>query len=348
MDNNRKILIGAYCLSGPATVHKLWERTKGDMAMLSLVDLSGLSLSNKFKDALNNNSFKAVGEEELKTALNYGVQILTICEKDHPANIMGDKNIPPVLYIRGNLKQVDLNGIAVVGTRNLDDYGARVTAMVSRKYSLIGKTIISGLAVGADTVAHKTALENGGRTIAVMGTGIDIIFPAENRKLADDIVSNGAVITQFPMGTEGVRKNFPIRNKTVVSLSERVVITRAPIKSGAMITAELALKAGKILEAVPGDITNSLSAGPNSMIAIGAKVFSESPQISVVSIPDPDTVLSNDLERELYRHLRGNSLHPDSLVAKTNKGINVILASLLNMELKGIIVKEPGNIYKLR
>lgn len=200
---------------------------------------------------------------------------LTLKDKNYPKLLREIANPPAVLYIK-TLKSLEeiftRPAVAVVGTRNISSYGRIVTQKITKDLVKHGITIVSGLAKGVDVCAHITALENNGLTIAVLGSGIDSIYPAEHLRIANQIVENGALISEFPLGTRASPGNFPIRNRIISGLSLGVVITEAAEKSGTMITASFAADQGREVFAVPGPITSPYSAGTSALIRKGAKI----------------------------------------------------------------------------
>ncbi len=197
---------------------------------------------------------------------------ITIKDNNYPRLLKEIYDPPEQLYITGELKAKEKYPLAVVGTRKMSDYGKRVTVFLVKGLVKAGFTIISGLALGIDGLAHQTALDAGGRTIAVLGSGLDIIYPPEHKKLAADIIkSGGAVISEYPPGARPSRRTFPARNRIVAGLSLAVLVIEAPEKSGALITAKVALDQGREVLAVPGNIYNPNSIGCHKLIKMGAK-----------------------------------------------------------------------------
>jgi DNA processing protein len=214
----------------------------------------------------------AAVSEALRTTEQQAI-FLTPEDDAYPERLVNIYDPPPVLWVRGNVNQLARPGIAVVGTRQPSTYGAGMAEMLSRELSQRGMVIMSGMARGVDTCAHKGALDAGGGTVAVWGTGIDVIYPKENKKLAERIVAEGgAVVSEFPLGTFPAPQNFPIRNRTLSGMSVGVLVVEAAEYSGTRITARCALEQGRDVYAVPGNATNKNSWGPNTLIKQGAKL----------------------------------------------------------------------------
>jgi len=228
--------------------------------------------------------FKALSEifvakEKIDVEANFtklqklGVKVLPISSEEYPKLLREIYDAPPVLLIRGEFPQpVDEFAIAVVGSRILSTYGRQATIEITRGLSQAGACIVSGLALGADAVAHQTALDCGGRTVAILGNGIDTIYPPRNQKLGEDILKKGgSIISEFPIGTAPNAYNFPLRNRIIAGLSRGVVVSEGKEKSGSLITASLANEFGREVFAVPGSIFSENSIGPNRLIQQGAK-----------------------------------------------------------------------------
>jgi len=216
---------------------------------------------------------------ELELAAKEHIRIVSIFDESYPTNLKNIFSPPILLYVKGKLLTRDVAGVAMVGSRRPTPYGRLTAERLSAELAGRGITVVSGMARGIDTATHKSALKAGGRTIAVLGSGLDIIYPAENRALAEQIASSGAVISEFPMGTRPLRKNFPRRNRVISGLSLGVVVVEAAQKSGSLITAGFALDQGREVFAVPGKIDSYASKGTHSLIKQGAKLVEDSEDI---------------------------------------------------------------------
>ncbi len=211
-------------------------------------------------------------DEELKKISELGIDLITIWDDDYPYNLKNIYDPPVVLYVKGSLLPADNNSISIVGSRRASSYGRRVAKRLSFDIAKYGITVVSGLARGIDTEAHRGALESGGRTIAVVGSGLDVIYPPENHGLFEKISRSGAVISEFALGTPPEARNFPARNRIVSGFSKGTVVVEASEKSGSLITANFALEQGREVFAVPGDIYRWGSKGSNRLIKEGAKL----------------------------------------------------------------------------
>jgi DNA processing protein len=211
-------------------------------------------------------------DRELAQVAALGIDLLTLDDPSYPVALRNIENPPPLLYVKGALTAADNIALGVVGTRMPSVYGQNVTERMVTELVAVGFTVVSGLARGIDTVVHKAALAGGGRTVAVQGCGLDTVYPAENRRLAREIVEKGqgALISEYPLGTGPEPGNFPPRNRIISGLSQGVLVTEAGHKSGALITANYALNQGRPVFSVPGNITNPTSAGTNGLIRKGA------------------------------------------------------------------------------
>ncbi len=211
-------------------------------------------------------------ERELELIEKYGCQVLTLYDAEYPSRLKEIDTPPIVLYIRGELTSGDSLSLALVGSRDAKDYGRKASYRLSYQLAQRGLTVVSGLARGIDTAAHRGALESGGRTIAVMGSGLSFIYPATNTDLAEKITASGALISEFPMETTPKPNNFPRRNRIISGLTLGTVVVEASNRSGALITARLAGEQGREVFAVPGEIFSELSTGTHKLINNGAKL----------------------------------------------------------------------------
>jgi DNA processing protein len=212
-------------------------------------------------------------ERELELIHKYGCQIVTLYDAAYPPHLKEIDTPPFVLYVKGELTPEDALSISLVGSRNAKDYGRKVSYRLSYQLAQRGVTVISGLAKGIDTLAHRGALEAGGRTIAVMGNGLSIVYPATNSNLAEKIEASGALVSEFPMAARPKSRNFPRRNRIISGLTLGTVVVEASNRSGALITARLAAEQNREVFAVPGEIFSELSAGTHKLINDGAKLI---------------------------------------------------------------------------
>lgn len=283
-----------------------------------------------------------------------GVSLLTWNSESYPSYLREIDGAPPLIYVHGSLEEIDRWAVAVVGTRRLTSYGRQVTQELVTGLVLNGVTIVSGLARGIDAIAHKTALDHGGRTIAVLGSGPDCIYPPENRSLARQIVNGrGAVISEYGMGVQPEAKNFPPRNRLISGLSLGVIVVEAGDRSGAGITARFALEQGRDVFAVPGNINSPASMGTNRLIQQGAKLVAGVDDVleelnlamvlehSAVQLALPET----EDESAIFAYLSGQPVHVDDLSRSTGLSSSVVSSTLTLMELKGMVRQAGGMNY---
>jgi DNA processing protein len=295
---------------------------------------------------------EAAAIEELKKTEDVGVSILTFRDQGYPKNLLQIYDPPPLLYVRGRLDGGDSPMVAMVGSRKGSPYGRAVTKKISKELAAGGVTVVSGMARGIDTCAHLGALESGGKTIAVSGCGIDIIYPPENEKLFFDIIEHGAVISEFPLSTPPEGKNFPKRNRIISGLALGVVIVEATADSGSLITASYALEQGREVFAVPGNIGMATSQGTNALIKQGAKLVESAQDILVEIIPQyegktshEETPVLNDEEDGILQLLSHDPLHIDEISRLSQMEIRRVSTILLELELKGVISQLGGKMF---
>jgi DNA processing protein len=290
-------------------------------------------------------------DAEMEKLERYHVKALTWNDHQFPPRLKQIYDAPPVLYIRGNLVPEDEWSIAVVGTRHATMYGREVTEHIANELARSGITIISGLARGVDTIAHRSALEAGGRTIAVFGCGLDIVYPAENLKLAQAIMEHGALVSDYPLGTKPKAENFPRRNRIMSGLSLGVLVTEAGKSSGALLTANLALEQNREVFAIPGSILSPTCRGTNHLIQNGAKLVLDAndilEELNLTMVPQQlemkELIPSDEIEAQLLRQLSPEPAHIDELCHSSGLPISVISSTLALMELKGM-VRHLGNM----
>ena len=286
-----------------------------------------------------------------------GAVALTLDDPDYPTLLRELPDSPPVLYVKGSLIDADQWAVAFVGTRRASVYGKDVTFQLVTPLVNAGITIISGLALGIDAAAHKAALDAGGRTIGVLGCGIDIIYPPEHRQLAANIMKSGALVTEFPPKTPPERTNFPVRNRVISGLSLGVVVVEAPQSSGALLTADMAIDQGRDVFAVPGNINVKNCVGTNRLIQNGAKLVMSADDImdelnltrSAVETRTQirEVAPANPTEEALLRCLAEDALHIDDLCQLSGLPIVQVSSALALMELKGQVRRLEGMRYSL-
>lgn len=297
--------------------------------------------------------------EEMELADRTGIRIITIFDGAYPPILRELYDPPLCLYVRGHLPDFPEMAAAIVGTRRMSAYGARMSDRIAFDAAASGFTVVSGLAMGVDTVAHKAALNAGGVTVAVLGAGLAHIHPKENIPLARDIVNNGgAVISEFPISMPPSRQNFPRRNRIVAGLCKAVIVTEAGMDSGAMITAKLALELNREVFALPGNVDNPAARGCNSLIRDGAGLIECFNDVSLAlgmgySVPvdqrTPDLPSDSDLDelsKKICRLLENGEIGFDEMQSVLNADTGVLLSSLMKLELKMIIELTPEQRYR--
>jgi DNA processing protein len=284
-----------------------------------------------------------------------GARLLTYRDPAYPQRLLTTYDFPPLLYVRGQLTEPDDLAVAVVGSRRASPYGQRVAESVSAGLVRRGITVVSGLARGIDSIAHKAALDNGGRTIAVLGSGIDIVYPGENQALAERIVEGGAIVSEFPLGTKPEPGHFPRRNRIISGLSLGVVVIEARIKSGALLTAHFALEQGREVFAVPGDINLPGTRGPHRLIQEGAKlvwrvddILEEFPLPGKLVSREPSAEPALDVtadEGQILALLTDCPVPVDDLIDRSGLRPAEVLAALFSLEMKGIARQLSGKRF---
>jgi len=371
---------------GPTRIRKAMERlrtTSGIAQLLhaSLTELEACGLPAASAQFVFDGRAQAAAEQEIKRLTEAGGQFLTQDCPEYPERLLEIYDPPSVLWLRGDAALLSRPGIAIVGTRQPSPYGSGMTQLLARDLCLRGLVILSGMARGVDTAAHKAALEANGKTIAVWGTGIDVIYPKENKKLAEQILaSGGAILSEFPLGTFPAPQNFPVRNRVLSGMSVGVLVIEAGEYSGTRITARCALEQNRDVFAVPGNVTNKNAWGPNTLIKQGAKltatwedVWEDLPShirleleeelgqrtATQVLLPghESGTEAAASLltetplpehERLVLEQLRHDeSLQLDELIEKldTKLGSAEIFTALFELELGGRIKQLPGKNY---
>ncbi|HEY57154.1 MAG TPA: DNA-protecting protein DprA [Anaerolineae bacterium] len=284
-----------------------------------------------------------------------GIRVLTWEDEEYPQRLRHIPQSPPVLYIRGALRPEDDWAVAVVGTRKVTPYGRQVALEVAETLARHGVTVVSGLARGVDGLAHKAALEVGGRTIAVLGSGVDRIYPPEHRRLAERILTHGALVSDYPPGTPPEGANFPPRNRIISGLALAVVIVEAGMKSGALVTASFAADQGREVFAVPGSIYAPQSQGTNWLIQQGARPLLrpqevlEALELSLLPVRrEARRVLKvSPSEQQVLKFLGAEPVHVDDLSAQAGLPVQEVLATLALLELKGL-VRQVGSMSYVR
>ncbi len=317
-----------------------------------------LSVVNFFRDS-GPSLAKRFVDQQLSKLNKVNGRVVTFWDKEYPANLKKIYDPPPFLFARGVFADEDSYSIAIVGTRNPSHYGVQMAEMFSAALSKLGLPIISGLARGIDTVAHSSSLKAGGRTLAVIGSGIDVIYPPENKQLFDRIIENGAVISEFLMGAKPDAGNFPRRNRTISGIALGTLIVETGVEGGAMITASTALDQNRATFAIPSAVTDKRKSGTNLLIKEGKAALTESVEDVIAELkPQLKRVLqlqeagpkrpALDLslfEQQLYDVLSDEPLHIDVIAERARLATSDALVHLLSMEFKGAVRQLRGKMF---
>jgi DNA processing protein len=289
---------------------------------------------------------------EIARAKKIGAQIVTIADKDYPELLGQIYDPPPVLYVLGDVSTLKYNAVAIVGTRKASSYGKNVAENFARELASREINVVSGMARGIDSYAHKGATDAGGPTTAVLGCGIDIVYPPENINLMKKIIHCGCIVTCFPMGMRPISSNFPARNRIISGLSLGTLVVEAAEKSGSLITADFALEQGREVFAVPGSILSPYSRGTHKLIKQGAKLveniddilselYIEGATTDEIKESETPTSLSGD-ERAVLELIDFQPVHMEQLLAESQKASGEINSIITRLELKGLITTLPG------
>lgn len=307
--------------------------------------------------AILNHSFRKNLDSDMYKIEKSGIKVIRIIDKEYPAMLKEIHDPPPILFVRGNLRIEDQKAIAIVGARNVTHQGMNIARELAYELASRGITIVSGMARGTDTFAHRGALEARGRTIAVLGCGVDVAYPPENRDLISRVSESGAVISEFTLGTKPFSANFPARNRIISGLSAGIVVIEAGEKSGALITADFALEQGREVFAVPGNPQTISSKGTNRLIKEGAKMITcVEDIIEEFKDFDLDRVKTSKKNRELLENLSedetkiiGNinvePVHMDEIIFKTGFDTKKLNSMLTILEMRGILKQLPGKFF---
>ena len=357
---------------GPTKARKLVEHFGSPEAVFraSLTELEATGIKAVSAQSVATGKSAELAREELARAAAAGATIISMDDPSYPPRLKEIYDPPLVLYVRGNLDVVTKPGIAMVGTRHPTPYGSGMAERLACDLAVHGLVIISGMARGVDTASHRGAIAAKGKTLAVFGTGVDVIYPKENSRLSEQILGlGGALISEFPIGTFAAPQNFPIRNRILSGMSVGVLVVEAAEYSGTRITARCALEQNRDVFAVPGNVTNKNSWGPNTLIKQGAKLVAtwedvweelptevrlaltpatspESPGTSSASL-FPDEALPPHEKRILTLLKADEATHIDELVERleTEMSSSEIFAALFELELAGKIRQMPGKNF---
>lgn len=295
---------------------------------------------------------KSINPEDLLDSIEKkGIRVFILDDREYPRKLKDIDQAPPVLYMLGEMIPADDWAIALVGTRRMTGYGKQVTVALAEYLADHGITVVSGMARGVDAIAHASVLNSGGRTMAVLGCGVDVVYPPENRRLYEKIIEKGAVISDYAPGTPPDAVNFPPRNRIISGLSSATVVLEAGRKSGALITSTFAAEQGREVFAVPGNIFSPQSKGSNYLIQQGARPLIEFDELLEViqyqNISQKKAVRQllpeNDLETAIMDSLSDHPQHVDELHVKTGLVMEAVTSTLTILELKGLVY-HAGNM----
>jgi len=359
---------------GPTTFAKLLKRFRSvDRALgasvSELTKVDGIGPRTAERIARSADKFDA--QKELAAAAKLGVWIISAADERYPPPLRQIYDPPPVLYVKGTLTRADSLAIAIVGTRRCSTYGEEQAARFGHVLASAGFTIVSGMARGIDTAAHRGALAAGGRTIAVHGCGLGNVFPPENKKLIELATGSGACLSELPVEYEALPENFPPRNRIVSGLSLGVIVIEAPPRSGALLTAKAALGQNREVMVVPGKIDSPLNVGSHRLVKEGAKLVdcvedvmealgyigadlkghatcaAEKAQQGVETpLFDVGRLNLTEAEKAIYNLLGAEPMHVDEIIVGTGLDAGKSNAAVISLRLKGLIKQLPGNLFK--
>ncbi len=356
---------------GPSRIRKLIEHfgTAERVFQASLTELEATGMRAVSAQALATGKSMELAQDELAKAARASARIIALSDPEYPPRLREIYDPPVILFVKGSVELLSKPGIAMVGTRHPTPYGSGMAERLATDLAARGLVIISGMARGIDTASHRGAISAKGKTIAIFGTGIDVPYPKENTRLAEQILAlGGALVSEFPLGTSPVPQNFPIRNRIISGMSAGVLVVEAAEYSGTRITSRCALEQNRDVYAVPGNVTNKNSWGPNTLIKQGAKlvatwedvweelptdvqvalqsVQSESPEPTSASL-FPDDVQSPHEKRILKLLKPDESTHIDELVEmlEPEMSSSEIFAALFELELSGKVRQMPGKNF---
>lgn len=337
--------------------YDIWNADKTSLQKTGILTPEALT-------ALEDEAAKNEAVKIVEDAYRFNIGIVSLNDPDYPDYLKNIHDPPIVLYIKGKLDGLH-PAIGIVGSRNASTYGRDIAEHFAGALAQCGLTVVSGMARGIDTHAHMGALKGGGKTAAVLGCGLDNVYPSENRKLMEEIEAAGVVMSEYPPGTKPLARHFPARNRIISGLSMGVVIVEAGERSGSLITTDFALEQGREVFSVPGNIDSINSKGTNKLIKEGANMVTcvddilQELNISVKTGIDYASEIKSEIslemlrgldseERQLARQLSSKPVHIDSLVGKHGASIQKINAVMTMLELKGVAEQLPGRMFRLR
>ncbi|MEY4729949.1 MAG: processing protein DprA [Pseudomonadota bacterium] len=337
----------------------------GDQSLHKLLKAFGLPANifaapvSELTNVVNRNVARAIAQgpdlEALKPTREWLEQpenhFVTLADSTYPPSLLNLADAPPILYVKGRIELLNATSIAIVGSRNATPQGEENAEAFAEIFSQAGITVISGLALGIDAAAHRGGLRGNASTIAVVGTGLDTVYPARNKTLAHQIARHGALVSEFPLATPPNRENFPRRNRIISGLASGVLVVEAALSSGSLITARLAAEQGRDVFAIPGSIHSPFSKGCHSLIKQGAKLV-ESAQDVLEELKFASVPVATDAEDDdqpvnpLLQHMGYDPVSLDALAARAKLPAEKISQTLLELELSGEVNSLPGGLYQ--
>jgi DNA processing protein len=367
MDENLKYWLALNKIPnlGPVTIKKLWEHFGNIRAVWQakaeeIWEVEGLNRSAG--KAFLEHRDQVDLEDELAMVEKEGITVVTLEDENYPKNLKQIYDPPPVLFVKGKF-EFERKAVAIVGTRKASHYGLEMSKKLAEGLASVGVVVVSGLALGIDTAAHEGALAANGKTIAVLGSGLDVIYPPQNRGLAEKIWKSGCLLSEFPLGTKSEKGNFPRRNRIISGLSLGVIVVEGQYDSGAMITAKLALEQGREVFAVPGNVQREQAKGPHWLIKQGAKLVETVEDVleelkfqlpttlpssisasQVLEVkPTPLPLLPE--EQKIVSLLSQEPKHLDAIAAESGLSVPQVSSLLMMLELKNIVRQLPGKFF---
>ena len=340
-----------------AHFHSFANLIRGSAEALRRVDGISTQLSARILDAIRDErrsgAIETIVERNRGLCERHGLRYVTFTDDDYPPLLRGIYDPPLFLFMKGQACADEMRAVAVVGTRNPSDYGRQVAEDFCRVFASHRVTVVSGLAMGIDTVAHRSTLRAGGRTIAVLGSGLLNVYPGVNRALAEEITEHGCVMSELTLDAKPDAVNFPRRNRIISGLAHSLVLVESDVRGGAMITANLALDQNRDVFAVPGSIYNLRSAGPHFLLrqsmaqpaTCAEDVLGEmtdAPQSRAAPRPAPQLSLE---DQQIFDHLSDDPLHIDELAVACALPLPTLLVQLLQMEMAGVVRQLPGKYF---
>jgi len=339
---------------GAVEVGKLW-REKGELRevmKMKKVELVAAGVAkakaSRIVERLEQESIEEFGERLRKME----VGAMTVYDKEYPERLKQIQNPPYVLFVRGGLEVADDRAVAMVGTRRPTSYGVRMAKRIAGELARMGVTVVSGLAMGIDAVAHRACMEAGGRTVAFLGNGIDVVQPRINEGLGKMVVKQGAVVSEYAPGTPALKQNFPARNRLVAGMSAGVIVVEGAEGSGSLITAEFGKQQGKAVMAIPGEFGNSQAAAPNGLIRAGARMVTSGGEV-IEALGWESEMRTKEVKRgvvpkegkRVYERLRGVRMSVDELSRELQVGVAEVMNGVTILELGEWVEKDGQGRY---